>query len=92
MHDEGERPTRRQIARLFGWSEHYARQMLERVKTERTEWVESYPKTHMANLPPMGNEIRRLREQNTHKSPTKIRVSPDRAGDSQYNTFKTHRE
>ena len=90
MHDDGERPTRRQIARLFGWSEHYARQMLMRVKTERNEWVESYPRTQTPNIPLESNKIKNIREQNSQKYSKKIHVSPDRARDSHNTTNKSH--
>ena len=36
--DEGETPTRREMARDLGWSEHQARGMLDKVRAAFTEW------------------------------------------------------
>ena len=65
MHDDGEHPTRRQIARLFGWTEHYSRSMLDRVKTDRAEWQAAYPNRAPGHLPPTLNDTGNLRLQNT---------------------------
>ena len=36
--DDGERPTRREIARDLGWSEYRARKLLDEVRADFTEW------------------------------------------------------
>ena len=70
MHDDGEHPTRRQIARLFGWTEHYSRSMLDRVKQDRAEWIEAYPNRAPSHLPPDLNNHMDLAGRNARYSPT----------------------
>jgi hypothetical protein len=45
QYDDGERPTRRQLARLFGWTEHHARTLLARVKADHAAWMTAHPPT-----------------------------------------------
>ncbi len=36
--DDGFTPSRNDIARTFGWTEHYARKMIRRVKEDSQRW------------------------------------------------------
>ena len=78
QYDDGERPTRRQVARLFGWTEYYAKQMLRRVKAEHSEWQTSFlPKSKSGHKPPVISKNGHLRGGFTHKKPDIARVLPD---------------
>ncbi len=77
--EDGERPTRRQIARLFGWTEHYARKMLIRVAEDHEQWLKMVsPKTVGSRHPPEHNDSEDLQNRITQDSPRIIRDSPDR--------------
>ena len=77
--EDGENPTRRQIARLFGWTEHYSRKMLARVKHDHQAWVAMVsPQLKSSHRPPIDNDFEQLRTRITQKSPRKNQKSPDR--------------
>jgi hypothetical protein len=90
--DDGENPTRRQVARLFGWTEHYARLMVDRVRTEHQEWVNAFsPETRKTNHPASRRTDNNLREQIAQNKPAITQISPDRAREftSQSNSHHT---
>jgi hypothetical protein len=87
QYDDGERPTRRQLARLFGWTEHHARTLLARVRADHAAWLEAHPPTlkqgHRPNspwndedLPPPAAQIR----------PGFAAIRPIAGASSQHNT------
>jgi hypothetical protein len=89
QHDDGERPTRRQIARLFGWTEHHARTLLKRVKADHSAWHQAHPpRTRHSYRPPKPSNGADLRDQVAQVSPTFHHESPDHAG--AFTTQHTH--
>jgi hypothetical protein len=78
--DDNEHPTRRQLARLFGWTEHRARQMLARVADDHKSWLKSFsPTLRNSPRPPQPNNGAQLHEQFARKSPKNHHDSPDHA-------------
>ncbi len=78
--EDGENPTRRQVARLFGWTEHYARLMVDRVRTEHREWLESFsPAAQTSDRPPKPRNHTNLDGHIAQKKPAITQISPDRA-------------
>lgn len=78
--DCGESPTRRQVARLFGWTEHRSRKMLARVAADHSAWLKATsPTLRTGNRPPKANQINNIAAQVTHISPKIHHNSPDRA-------------
>ena len=92
--DEGEAPTRRQVARLFGWSEHRSRKMISRVGQDHKEWlIATSPKLRTSGSPPKSNKTNNLQKQNAQDSPTKNRDSPYRGrASTRHHTYKTGTE
>ena len=92
QHDDGEHPTRRQVARLFGWTEHHARTLLRRVKTDHLTWCRQYPpRTAPGQRPLTLSNGADLREGIAQESPRIHHDSPDHAGaiTTQHNTPTT---
>lgn len=89
--DDGERPTRRQVARLFGWTEHKARKMLSRVADDHGAWLAAFPPTLKNSYrPPQTSNGEHLHEQIARKSPKNHHDSPDRAREfTLHHTHKT---
>lgn len=78
--DDGENPTRRRVAQRFGWTEHYARQMVDRVRKEHREWVEEFsPAAFRSRRPAESSNDANLRALISRKSPRNTQVSPDHA-------------
>ncbi len=78
--DEGTPPTRRQVAGIFGWTEHHARKMIEVVKQDQTEWLRAYPPTSSSSRrPPHPSKTKHLPPPGDQHSPSKHHGSPDRA-------------
>lgn len=86
LYDEGERPSRREVADELGWTEHRARKMLVRVSAERTEWrdvtgsgrprdAEDRP-TSAQERPPRPSNGAGLREPTARTSPDVAREAP----------------
>ena len=89
--DDGERPTRRQGARLFGWSEHRSRTMLSRVADDHGAWLDAVsPTLRNSQRPPQPSNGAQLHEQNARKSPKNHHVSPDHAREFTLHHNKTH--
>ena len=89
QYDDGERPTRRQLARLFGWTEHHARTLLARVRADHAAWAEAHPPTLSHSRrpqPPRNGE--HLRPHAAQESPRNHQEPPDHAGVS--TTQHTH--
>ena len=74
--DEGAPPTRRQVAKIFGWTEHYARTMIRRVKADMDEW-EQYTSLRKvtAKRPPQPSKNGQVRNRSAHNHNTE----PDQA-------------
>ena len=86
LFDEGEKPTRRELARDLGWTEHRARGMLETVRASFTEWrvltatnrpaaAESRPWAAQSR-PQYPNNGGTMSDESAHKSPQVARGSP----------------
>jgi len=91
--DDGERPTRRQLARDFGWTEHKARTMIDRVKDDRKAWHDmTAPKSTPSRRPAYSNNGGHLDDRTAQKPPKNRHDSPDRGRvfKTQHNT--THRQ
>ena len=93
QYDDRERPTRRSIARQFGWSEYYAKQMLRRVHLEHAAWVAAFsPESKTAHRPRQTNDSSRLGDGIPANQPHFNQDSPDRAGavttHTQHNTSR----
>ena len=78
--DEGAPPTRRQVAKVFGWTEHQARKMIETVKQDMNEW-HAYisPRPARGRHPTTGRNTSHLDDSVTQISPAIHQVPPDRA-------------
>ena len=93
--DEGAPPTRRQVARVFGWTEHQSRKMIERVKADMNEWrLYISPRAKKGKRPTAPSDFRHLGAPVAHYPPRNHPDSPDRAGAStrqQHNNTETER-
>lgn len=83
QHDDGERPSRRDIRDLFGWTEHGARTMIARVKEDRNAWLQAYSPKHAprtAQQPPSRpSHSKHLEPQAAQQPPRVHQETPDRA-------------
>ena len=78
--DDGERPTRRQLARLFGWTEHHARTLLTRIKADHAAWLEAHPPTlKQSRRPGPPRNGADLRPPAAQEPPRNNQEPPDRA-------------
>ena len=87
--DDGAPPSKRDVMRYFGWSDHYARKMLTRVRDDYAAWVRAVsPGSTPGHLPPATSYYNGLPGSDLQKSPRNLRKSPDRARGSttQHNT------
>ena len=77
--DEGAPPTRRQVAKVFGWTEHQARKMIDTVKQDMNEWL-SYisPRPTKGRRPGVNRENNHLRDHVAQEPPRVHQESPDR--------------
>ena len=81
QYDDSERPTRRQVARLFGWTEHDARKLLDRVKEDYAEWlVMTGPARRKGRRPPKASDDADLGDTIARNPPDSARISPAREG------------
>ena len=85
--DEGAPPTRRQVAKIFGWTEHQSRKMIERVKADTIEWrLYTSPRASKGKRPSASSDYRRLQD-NPAQYPPSIRPDPpDHTGASTLHT------
>ena len=91
--DDGAPPTRRQLAAIFGWTEHRARIMIERVRNDQNEWRESYsPEARAGRQPGQANDFSKLGAQIAQKSPKNRQESPDRGRGNKLHTQNKTRE
>lgn len=78
--DDGAPPTRRQVAAIFGWTEHQARKMIAQVKQDRNDWLRlTSPTSTPGRRPTMPNDYRQLEHPARQVSTKKRHDSPDRA-------------
>ena len=87
--DDGEKPTRRQLARDFGWTEHKARTVIDRVKDDRKAWHDmTAPKAAPTRRPPVSNNGGHLGDRTAQEPPRNNQEPPDRTRGSttQHNT------
>ena len=95
--DDGTPPTRRQVARLFGWTEHHARTMIRKVGEDQNEWrrlcsPKQAPKAAQQS-PSQRSDSSNLQGRTAQPSPRFNPESPDRArAITQHNTQHTDRE
>jgi hypothetical protein len=81
--DECAPPTRRQVATVFGWTEHQARKMIVRVKDDMNEWrLYTSPRAQKGRRPPDASNDANLRERGARIPPTNHHDSPDHTGAS----------
>lgn len=80
QYDDRERPTRRQVARLFGWTEHHARTLLQRVNEDHAAWlVLTSPGASKSRRPPKPSNDADIGDPAAQIPPDSARIPPDRA-------------
>jgi hypothetical protein len=77
--DEGAPPTRRQVAKVFGWTEHHSRKLIERVKADMNEWrLYISPRGSAGKRPAGTSDSKTLRDSVAQVSHRIHQGSPDR--------------